>query len=408
MNSSQKWWLSIKRFTFRNYLTWAIYLLVGLLSYVGIAFSGELLPLTDFYDTPESFTTTGKPGDLIHSERYDGYKLAQGVKATRILYGTTNSRGDLVTSSGVVLVPRGKAPEGGWPVIAWAHGTSGVNRRCAPSLMAENYSDSKAPNIYTEMGYAVVATDYAGLGTDYPLDYLDRISNGWDVINSVKAARAALPELGQKWLAIGHSAGAHAVRGVAELQADINDPSYLGIVSVSGLGDARTPMAVLSKFAPSLVIYISESVKARYSDFNQADIFKEKGQELLEKVKTNCSGPGTPRPKEPQPKGSEVLAQNWESNPYIDKYFKLDETNLEKYQDPVLVINGKKEIPPILANDIEAVKRMCQRGVKVQLELIPDANHISVLSASIKEQMDWAADRFAGREAPSNCNTILK
>jgi len=384
-------------------------LLGGVPSDAGVANSKGLLPLTDFYNTPESFAATGKPGDLIRSMNFDGYNLPQGIKATRILYGTTTSQGDLVTCSGVVLLPQGEAPEGGWPVIAWAHVTSGVNRRCAPSLMTDGFYDYKVINIYLEMGYAVVATDYAGLGTDYPVAYLDRISNGWDVINSVKAAREALSELGRKWVAVGAAAGAHAIRGVAELQADINDPSYLGVVALSGLGDARTPMVVLSKEAPFLAIYVTEAVKARYPDFNQADVLTVKGLEVLERAKTECKRPGVSMPEGPPLKGSEVLKENWELNPYIDKYFKLDESGQEKYKGPVLVINGEKESPPTLANDIEATKRMCQQqGLKVQFKLIPGANHFTLQSASIEDQMDWIADRFAGREIPSNCETILK
>ena len=37
--------------------------------------------------------------------------------------------------SAVVLIPDGKPPAGGWPVIAWAHEFSGAARQCAPSLM---------------------------------------------------------------------------------------------------------------------------------------------------------------------------------------------------------------------------------------------------------------------------------
>ena len=161
-----------------NYPFFTLGLLAGLPPNFDPTKARELFPLTDFYDTPESFDRTGKPGDLIRSMKFDGYNLPKGVEATRILYGTTTSQGDLVTCSGVVLVPPGEAPEGGWPIIAWAHGTSGVTRRCAPSLMAECFDDYGAPCVYTETGHAVVAADYVGLGSDYPVNYMDRISNG--------------------------------------------------------------------------------------------------------------------------------------------------------------------------------------------------------------------------------------
>ena len=47
---------------------------------VGTVASKKIFPLTDFYDTPESFFTTGQPGDLIRSMKFDGYNLPEGVR----------------------------------------------------------------------------------------------------------------------------------------------------------------------------------------------------------------------------------------------------------------------------------------------------------------------------------------
>jgi acetyl esterase/lipase len=370
----------------------AICLLAGILSYVGVVHSKELFPLTDFYDTPESFASTGKPGDLIRSMEFDGY-----------------SQGGLVVSSGVVLVPQGEAPEGGWPVIAWAHGTSGVNRTCAPSLTAENFANPwVGPNTYLERGYAVVAVDYAGLGSDSPIAYMDRIANAWDVINSVKAAQKAVPSLDRRWIATGHSAGAHAMRGVAELQAEINDPSYLGIVSLSGLGNGRDPMVFISRMAPQLAFFICISVKARYPDFDYTDVLTDKGLELFEQVKARCQGPGFGRPRPSPIKGSEALKKDWDLNPYIDKYFKMDESGQERYRGPALVLIGDNETPHTMKNDPAVAKSMCQQGVDVLLKIIPDARHGTLFGKSMKDQMKWIADRFAGKEIPSNCETAYR
>jgi len=80
-------------------------LLAGLPPNIGGEESKKIFPLTDFYDTPEPFDATGHPGHIIRSMKFDGYNLPEGVEATRILYGTKTSQGDLVTCSGVVLVP---------------------------------------------------------------------------------------------------------------------------------------------------------------------------------------------------------------------------------------------------------------------------------------------------------------
>lgn len=365
-------------------------------------------PLTEFYDTPDTFAENGKPGDLIRSENFNEYTVPPGVRATRILYGTKTSGGTLAVSSGVVLVPPGEAPEGGWPVIAWAHGTSGTNRICAISLTAMGFAMYRIPNANLKNGYAIVATDYAGLGSDSSVAYMDRIGNAWDVIYSVKAAQKALPSLGQRWLAMGHSAGAHAMRGVAELQADINDPSYLGIVSLSGLQNSRDPIVSIARKDPQLAIFICISVKKYYPAFEYKDVLTDKGLDLFEQVKSMCQGPGFGPPGPSPVKGSEALIKNWDLNPYIDKYFKMDESGREKYRGPALVLVGENEETHTLKNDPAAAQRMCQQGVGVLLKIIPDANHVSLLDLAIEDQMDWISDRFAGREILSNCETLLK
>ncbi|KAK8080957.1 hypothetical protein PG997_008775 [Apiospora hydei] len=55
--------------------------------------------------------------------------------------------------------------------VAWAHGTSGHNRQCAPSNSQQLYYEWEDPFYYASHGYAVTATDYAGLGTDIPTGF---------------------------------------------------------------------------------------------------------------------------------------------------------------------------------------------------------------------------------------------
>ena len=95
-----------------------------------------------------------------------------------------------------------KPPAGGWPVIAWAHETTGVSRQCAPSLM-RNVGHGPFLSMYVNLGYAIVATDYTGLGTNFRNAFMDAQSNATDVIGSVSAARAAVPQLGAKWIVVG-------------------------------------------------------------------------------------------------------------------------------------------------------------------------------------------------------------
>src|ERR1700739_3742422 len=70
------------------------------------------LPLTRFYDTPVPLLS-GRPGDLIRAEPFDGYDLPPGASALRILYHSLSAGGQDVASSGGVLVPNGTPPAAG-------------------------------------------------------------------------------------------------------------------------------------------------------------------------------------------------------------------------------------------------------------------------------------------------------
>jgi hypothetical protein len=162
----------------------------------------DALPLTAFYDTPA--LTSSKPGDLLRQEPGIGFALPSGATAVRILYHSLSADGADVATSGIVLIPGGGAPAGGWPVIVWAHGTSGVARQCAPSLQKDMEYGEEGLMPMVRAGFAVIATDYHGLGTQGPHEYLNKTAQGRDVIYAIPAAHAAVPLLARRWVVIGH------------------------------------------------------------------------------------------------------------------------------------------------------------------------------------------------------------
>src|SRR3989454_3369631 len=152
-------------------------------------------PLTKFYDTPNPLPAD-KPGKLTRSEPFDEYVLPYQISAIRILYHSRSPSGEDVAVSGVVLVPDGTPPAGGWPVIAWAHDFIGSARQCAPSLQ-KNLNKGPLLSMYVGLGYAIVASDYV-LGTSFPNAAQDMWSNALDVIFSIPRARVALLQLGNR------------------------------------------------------------------------------------------------------------------------------------------------------------------------------------------------------------------
>jgi Secretory lipase len=137
-------------------------------------------------------------------------------RAFKLTYVTTNARGKRALSSGTLFLPKGTTPRGGWPVISWAHGTSGLADSCAPSRVGPALPKRDRPYLANWMreGYAIVASDYAGLGTPGLMAYLNGRSEAHNVVDIVKAGRAYARKrssrLARKWVVIGQSQGAGA------------------------------------------------------------------------------------------------------------------------------------------------------------------------------------------------------
>src|SRR3954467_12267307 len=123
---------------------------------------------TAFY-TP-SGAVSKKHGSPIWQRKLTGPAVLKSAKSnTLLLYSSTSTAGKPVPVSGTVSVPKGKAPKGGWPVVTWAHGTTGIADACAPSIIGTQASyDSPLLNRWLKAGYAVVRTDYEGLRQPRP------------------------------------------------------------------------------------------------------------------------------------------------------------------------------------------------------------------------------------------------
>jgi alpha-beta hydrolase superfamily lysophospholipase len=169
-----------------------------------------------FYHPPKS--PTGGHGSLIWARKAHGLvPLANAAWTKLVLYTSVTAGGKLTAVSGSVSVPKGRPPKGGWPVISYAHGTTGTADVCAPSRNHEgdpvtgyiSYVDPQL-NAWLAAGYAVVRTDYQGLGTPGPHRYLIGAAEGRSVLDIVRAARQLDPGIGKRFLISGHSQGGHA------------------------------------------------------------------------------------------------------------------------------------------------------------------------------------------------------
>jgi predicted esterase len=176
-----------------------------------------------FYKPPKEIPA--QHGSLIWARKAGGLVPLQSARYTKlVLYSSRTAQGQRDAISGSVSVPRGRPPKGGWPVITWAHGTTGVADICAPSRdfagspanTGETYINGDL-NAWLAAGYAVLRTDYEGLGTPGKHPYLIGVSEGRSVLDIVQAARRLDPNISKRYLIAGHSQGGHAALFAAGL-----------------------------------------------------------------------------------------------------------------------------------------------------------------------------------------------
>lgn len=185
-------------------------------------------PVTAFYDTPENFSSL-PVGSLIRKE---AVKAPDGALAWRVLYVSERWDGTHVPASGLVVAPKQMDGKVLHPAVAWVHGTTGAARGCAPSLApnpvvelaqrGEFVIDIGIPYLkdWLAKGYAVVAPDYAGLGSDAVHRYADGVGEGRDTHNLLRAARS-ISEAGicEDTALLGWSQGGGAVLFAGEIGA---------------------------------------------------------------------------------------------------------------------------------------------------------------------------------------------
>lgn len=353
------------------------------------------LPLTKFYDTSDPLPP-GKPGELIRSMEFDAYDLPLGVSAVRFLYHSRSANGEDVASSGVILFPYKEPPAGGWPVIAWAHDWSGVARQCAPSL-SRNLQHGTFLSMYVNVGYAVVASDYTGLGTRFRHAFADVESSAWDVIYSIPAARHAVPQLGSRWIAMGTGEGGAAAASVAELEHDIRDSNYLGSVALSGLADLQDTYAPSANFSSNLVLFLAYGIATTYPQFEAADILTGQGLLLYQDIVQECSESSV----EQKISAAAILKPNWEKNSFVQRYFDRNRLGNRRADAPLLAVGSQND--PAIMETTKIVARLCQQGDRVQVEKYAEYDPGRVIGDSVRDQMAWIQARFANAHAPSNC-----
>src|SRR5580698_6717575 len=362
---------------------------------------------TAFYRAPPS-AVAGQPGTLVRQEVIDGAPL--GATAYRVLYRSTGWDDKPILVSGVVIVPHGDPPPGGRPIVAWAHPTSGIVPRCAPSLAIFLFQQIQGLRSFIRDGYVVAATDYPGLGTAGPHPYLVGASEARAVIDSVRVA-SQLPRAGtgKKFVVWGHSQGGHAALFtgiIAKTYAP--ELELLGVAAAAPATDLTTLMnedidSVGGKNITAMTLWSWQ----RVFDANMTKVVDPRAMPAIDQLARECiEGPFDLRKRRltEQPLEQYFLTVKHPSD--IEPWHTLLAENSPGAlppEIPVFLAQGTDDviIHPKVTEDYEA--KLCKAGSKVRMLLMPNIGHGRAAQASTQAVLAWTSERFAGKPAPDDC-----
>ncbi|KAL8805283.1 MAG: hypothetical protein Q9182_002051 [Xanthomendoza sp. 2 TL-2023] len=358
-----------------------------------------------FYQAPYQSANDppGTPLNVEYETDTSKYLLPPATSMSRFLYQSQRLGGITVPASAAILWPYSPRlhVDNKYPVVAWAHGTSGLFPENAPSNHRGLWQHFLAPFQLVSAGYVVVMPDYAGLGPSETgsgerivHQYLACPAHANDVVYAVQAAQRVFQELSKEWVVIGHSQGGGAAWAVAQRQASTPVDGYLGAVAVSPftrLCELQEPFrAVITlAMAPGWVKWDDEQ--------KLSNIVSEEGQRILATMEKLGAGVGASLPLI---LGKDLLQPHWQSNPAFRNFLDEIENGGKRTSGALLVIHGETDDRLSVDTTIKAIEDTAAAYPDSQLELIrlPEISHVPALQASQRVWMDWIADRFAGRE----------
>jgi acetyl esterase/lipase len=363
---------------------------------------GQVVPAS------ESDIAAGPPGSIIRIWPQIGGSVAN-AKAFRILYRSTGINGAPIAVSGAIFIPNGPPPRRPRDIIAWAHPTTGVVDRCAPTLLPHLSGTVAGLEEMIGRGFVVVATDYEGLGVGGMHPYLIGQSEARSVLDSVRAARdLSVAYAGNRFAVWGHSQGGHAALFTAEEAAGYApELKLVGVAAAAPAtdlialfkadrgstgGDSLTAMALLSWSTIYNIHYDTILLRSARRDFNQ--VSRACIQTIADLVLL------------------EQIAQ-----PLRHRFLKADPTKIDPWHDLMLTNSpghNPISVPVFIAQGTgdETVRpqitrrfadRLCRQGVPVYLKYLRGTKHMYAGYEGANAAINWMTDRFRGLPPPSGC-----
>ncbi|TLH69997.1 alpha/beta hydrolase [Mycolicibacterium phocaicum] len=347
------------------------------------------------------------PGGLIRTVPLNPeLSVAGAARAYRILYSTTDQHNSPAVSTGVVFVPPGEAPPGGWPVIAWAHGTVGLGDDCTPSAQPRSARDNEYLSHWLNEGYVVVGSDYTGLGTPGLMSYLNSVATAHAIIDSVIAAHHMNLPLSPKWALVGQSQGGAAAVASARWATEFSKGSGLDYRGVVATGTPANIDDVIITAGPDMVLppglgpiasaytaYILAGFRELRPDVNS--VLTPAGLTAADQAETLCTAPlsAAVTGLTPPQFFSAPLASLPDMRRALADFMG---TPIAGYDRPIFLGVGLKDrdVPP--SSTLKFADQLKANGQDVALYVYPEDDHSSTVLTSMADSTPFLQAQFAG------------
>lgn len=356
--------------------------------------------------SPVACSAPHERSTLLRAERLaviDPALREVGASIHKIYYASRSGVDDrAIEISGLVIEPSGEPPLGGWPIVSFAHGTTGFGDACAPSNSVDLFGQLPLVLPFVQAGFVVAATDYEGLGTPGAHPYLLPVSAARSVIDAVPAARKLVPAASDRWVAYGYSQGAQAAWAAAEL-ARPADPSFLGAVALAPPTDlslliAGTPESPTDATSQVLYIAVLSSLALVHPELQLDHLLSGSALASVPAVQHVCAAEEIPlapvQDFHPRSSDAEEQVRGW-----------LAEWTLPARRTTVpmfVAAGGRDDGLPVI--DIQrAVASACALGTSIDYRIYPEADHSALPGAAAADALRWVSHRFAGHRPHDHC-----
>ncbi|MDO9383823.1 MAG: alpha/beta fold hydrolase [Hyphomicrobiaceae bacterium] len=348
-----------------------------------------------------------KPGTIFRVWPLEG-GVRPGVKGYRILYRSTGKNGEAVAVTGAIIFPAepsGKKRN----VVAWAHPTTGVVSKCAPTLLPDLSGTIQGIDRLTEQGYVIVATDYIGLGTRDAHPYLVGVSAAHAVLDSVRAAQNLRDtQAGHRFAVWGHSQGGHAA-----LFTGIHAKGYAPELELVGVAAAAPATDLAALFSADRDSASGRSLTSmtvlswsRVFDLPVSSIVEAASEPQFERLASDCIESIEQFIKEDQ--DEKALSRNFlkvdpVADPRLNTIMRENTPGALPSGTPVFIAQSNADTLVLPHITKQYVATLCQGGAHVSTLTLQGSSHMVSGRDSAYAAVEWMTHLFSGHAPPNHC-----